>query len=183
MNSRPTSLLVLGLGNVLLADDGVGPAAIAWLQERVLPPAGVVVVDGGTLGLSLLSYVEETETLLLIDAVMTGAAPGTLVRLEGDAVGPAVATRLSPHQIGVADLLEGATWRGKRPARILLLGIVPESIDLGVGLTPAVARSMPALIELIVGEARALGHVFAPALRPPASGTPEIARLALGGAR
>lgn len=180
MSERPTSLLVLGLGNVLLTDDGVGPAAITLLRDRHRAPGGVLVLDGGTLGLSLLGYVEDAETLVLVDAVMADAAPGTLVRLEGRDVGPAVATRLSPHQVGVADLLDGADWHGRRPPRLILLGIVPASIELGLGLSPAVAGAVPELVELVIREASLLGHEFTAASPAPPEHSCEVGRLALG---
>jgi len=154
-------LLVLGLGNVLLEDDGAGAAAVARLVDDFEPPPGARVLDGGTLGLSLLPYLGEADTVLLVDAVHTDDAPGTLVRLEGDEVPPAVATRLSPHQVGVADLLDGARLVGRYPRRVVLHGVVPASIELGVGLTPAVQAALPALVERVVEEARACGFVFA----------------------
>jgi hydrogenase maturation protease len=120
--------------------------------------------------------------VILVDAVRADAPPGTLVRLERDEVGPAVATRLSPHQIGVADLLDGAQWLDRYPSRVLLLGIVPESLDLDVGLSPSVAASLPALVECVVEEARACGFEFSRrANLPPVAadrGTVDVARLA-----
>jgi hydrogenase maturation protease len=160
MSDPATPLLVLGLGNVLLTDDGVGPAAVVRLQDRYSTPDGVRVLDGGTLGLALLHYVEDCETLVIVDAVKADAVPGTLVRLTGDDVGAAVATRLSPHQVGVADLLEGADLLGRKPPIIVLLGIVPESIELGFGLSPSVERAMPDLVDLVVQETASLGFAF-----------------------
>jgi hydrogenase maturation protease len=151
------SLLVLGLGNVLLGDDGAGAAAVARLRARYAWPESVRVFDGGTLGLALLPWVELADAVILVDAVKTDDPPGTLVRLDGTDVPPAVATRLSPHQIGVADLLDGARWRGRYPARIVLVGVVPESIDLAVGLSAPVAAALDGLITRVVEEARALG--------------------------
>lgn len=158
--SKRTPLLVLGLGNVLLEDDGVGAAAVALLLERYVPPERASVLDGGTLGLSLLPYLEEAETVILVDAITADAPPGTVVRLEGADVAPAVATRLSPHQIGVADLLDGARWLDRYPDRLLLLGIVPESMELAVGLSPRVHAALPALVDRIADEARELGFIF-----------------------
>jgi hydrogenase maturation protease len=176
------SLLILGLGNVLLRDDGVGAAAVARLIDDYEAPASVRVLDGGTLGLALLPYLEDASNVVLVDAVKADAPPGTLVRLERDDVGPAVATRLSPHQIGVADLLDGAQWRDRYPSRVLLLGIVPESLDLEVGLSPAVAASLPALVECVVEEARACGFEFSRRPNPPRvrdDGCPvDVGRLA-----
>ncbi|HUC75562.1 MAG TPA: hydrogenase maturation protease [Vicinamibacterales bacterium] len=158
--SERTALLVLGLGNLLLEDDGVGSAAMALLNECYVPPDGARVLDGGTLGLSLLPYLEDAEAVILVDAVKTDAPPGTFVRLDGDDVGPAVGTRLSPHQIGVADLLDGARLLGRYPPRVVLLGLVPGSMELAVGLSPSVRIALPGLVERIVGEAHALGFVF-----------------------
>jgi hydrogenase maturation protease len=158
--SRPTPLLVLGLGNVLLEDDGVGSAAVALLRDRYEPPAGVSVLDGGTLGLALLPYLENAAAAILVDAVRADLPAGSLVRLDGDDVAPAVATRLSPHQVGVADLLDGARWRNRYPSRLILLGLVPQGLDLAVGLSPQVALALPHLVERIVAEASALGFAF-----------------------
>lgn len=180
MNDR-TALLVLGLGNVLLADDGVGSAAVAELRDRYEPCDGARVLDGGTLGLSLLPYLDQADIVILVDAIRADAPPGSFVRLDGDDVGPAVATRLSPHQIGVADLLDGARWLDRYPARVILLGLVPESIELAVGLTPSVARALPGLVTRVVEEAAALGFPFRVKARDaaPLAGFIDVARLAL----
>jgi hydrogenase maturation protease len=176
------SLLILGLGNVLLRDDGVGSAAVAALIEQYEVPEGASVLDGGTLGLALLPYVEDAASVILVDAVKADAPAGTLVRLERGDVGPAVATRLSPHQIGVADLLDGAHWRDRYPSRVLLLGIVPESLDLDVGLSPPVAAALPDLVACVVEEARACGFTFSrrASVTPDGSGSRpvDIGRLA-----
>jgi hydrogenase maturation protease len=180
MNER-TPLLVLGLGNVLLEDDGVGAAAVALLRERYTACSGVQVLDGGTLGLSLLPYLESADALILVDAVRADATPGSLVRLTGDDVAPAVATRLSPHQVGVADLLDGARWLGRYPRRVVLLGLVPESMELVVGLSARVRPALPTLVERVVDEARTLGFAFRPKsidATVAADWTLDVARLA-----
>jgi hydrogenase maturation protease len=160
-HSRPTPLLVLGLGNVLLQDDGVGSTAVSELLDRYEVPSGVRVLDGGTLGLSLLPHVEDAENLILVDAVRTDAPAGALVRLDGSDVLPAVATRLSPHQVGVLDLLDGARWRDRFPFHVALIGVVPDGFELSMTLTPPVAAAVPALVEEIVSEAARLGFRFA----------------------
>ncbi|HKW02517.1 MAG TPA: HyaD/HybD family hydrogenase maturation endopeptidase [Vicinamibacterales bacterium] len=150
-------LLVLGLGNVLLGDDGLGAAAVVRLRDHFIVPPDVHVLDGGTLGLALLPYVEEAEAVILVDAIRGDGPAGTFVRLDGDDVAPAVATRLSPHQVGVSDLLDGARWRDRYPTRVVLLGLVPESIELGVGLSPRVAAALDDLVDRVVDEAAAIG--------------------------
>jgi hydrogenase maturation protease len=153
---------VLGLGNVLCRDDGVGVTAVHALLRAHEPPPGVRVVDGGTLGLALLDLLDADTTLVLVDAVAAAAPPGTLVRLEGQDIGEAVATRLSPHQFGVADLLGAARLLSRYPAEVVLLGIVPQAIELGMGLTPPVAGALPALAQAIAVELARLGYPLVP---------------------
>jgi hydrogenase maturation protease len=155
-------LLVLGLGNVLCADDGVGAAAVARLQRCFVAPSSARVLDGGTLGLSLLPYLEDAEDVILIDAVREDRLPGTLIRLCGDEVGPAVESRLSVHQVGVADLLSGLDLLGRSPRRIVLWGIVPSTLQLGLGRSAVVEANLPALVSRVVDEARLMGYDFAP---------------------
>jgi len=155
-------LLVLGLGNVLCGDDGLGAVAVHLLQWRYICPDGVQVLDGGTLGLSLLPYLEQAREAILVDAIRADGPSGSFVRLEGDDVAPAMAARLSVHQVGVVDLLDAARWRGCSPSRLILLGLVPESLELGVRRTAAVEAALPDLVDRIVAEARGLGHVFLP---------------------
>jgi hydrogenase maturation protease len=108
--------------------------------------------------MALLGELSEARAAILVDAVAADAPAGTLVRVEGDDVAPAVLERLSPHQVGVADLLGAARLLGRDPPTLVLLGAVPQSLELGVGCSPPVAASLDALIEAVAGECRALGH-------------------------
>ena len=155
-------VVLLGLGNVLLGDDGVGVAAVHALLRTHRAPPGVRVLDGGTLGIALLDLLDADAALVLVDAVAADAPPGTLVRLEGNEIGDAVATRLSPHQFGVADLLTAARFASRYPAEVVLLGVVPQAIALGLGLTPPVAETLPALIDAIRLELERLGSPLLP---------------------
>jgi len=158
--AEPTRLLVLGLGNLLCGDDGLGAAAVARLERDWEAPDDALVLDGGTLGLSLLPYVEDTEDAILVDAIREDAPTGSLVRLAGENVAPAVRHRLSPHQVGVADLLDGARLHDRYPRRLVLLGLVPLTLGLGVERSAGVERMIPRLVEAVVAEARRMGHVF-----------------------
>lgn len=158
------SLLVLGLGNVLCGDDGLGVAAVESLQRDYEIPPRVRIVDGGTLGLALLSQFEPTDDVILVDAVATEDPPGSLVRLEGDEVGPAVRGRLSCHQVGVADLLDGLRWLDSYPRSLTLVGLVPETLEVQVARSAAVEEQLPRLVELIVSEATRLGYELLPAM-------------------
>jgi len=150
-------VLVLGLGNVLCGDDGAGVVAVHRLARAWATPAAVRVVDGGTLGLDLLALVAASDRVILVDAVRADGAPGTLVRLTGDAVAPAVYERLSPHQIGVADLLAGAALCDRYPDEAVIVGIVPAMTDLQLGCTSAVEANLDALVDRVVAELRAMG--------------------------
>jgi hydrogenase maturation protease len=174
--TRPISLLVLGLGNRICGDDGLGITAVERLERLYDCPEGVQVLDGGTLGLSLLPYLEDARDVILVDAVRADAPPGTFVHLEGGEVPPAVYERLSPHQIGVSDLLAGADLLGHSPERLVLLGLVPETLDLSLEHSDAVEREIPALVERIVEEAREWGYEL---VRKGADEAPSLGRRGL----
>lgn len=153
-------LLILGLGNLLCADDGLGVEVVTRLRRLYDPPAGVRVLDGGTLGMSLLHWMAGTPNVILVDAIGDDAPPGSFVRLEGDDVAPAVRERLSVHQVGVTDLLDGLRLIDAYPAQLVLLGLVPESVELRVGLSPALERNVEELVEEVAAEAARLGFAL-----------------------
>ncbi|HTO77215.1 MAG TPA: hydrogenase maturation protease [Thermoanaerobaculia bacterium] len=179
---KPTPLLILGLGNLLLEDDGLGVAAVRSLVDRYEIPEGVRVLDGGTLGLSLLPHLEDAERAILVDAIRDDAAPGSLVRLEGADVAPAVAARLSVHQIGVVDLLDGARWLGRTPETLVLHGLVPESLELSIDRSACVERNLPELVRRVAEEAAALGFPLRPrcADETPSETSSPVGSRALG---
>jgi hydrogenase maturation protease len=153
-----SEVLILGLGNPLCSDDGLGIVAVHELQARFTLPEGVVVMDGGTLGLSLLPHLQDARAAILVDAIRTDDAPGSLVRIEGEEVAPAVACRLSPHQVGVADLLDAARLLGQKPEPLILLGIVPAHLGLGFGLSAAVRDRVDDLVRSVAEQAARLGY-------------------------
>ena len=159
---KAIGVLVLGLGNVLLGDDGLGAAALARIERRYRTPPGVRLEDGGTLGLSLLGLLAESDRVILVDAVCTGSPPGTLVRIDGEEVVDAVRERLSPHQIGVADLLDAARLIDCYPTTVTLLGLAPEAIVLSVARSSAVDASLDELVEAIAREVQSLGYEMVP---------------------
>ena len=169
--TRP-GLCVVGLGNVLCRDDGLGVAAVMRLGERFRLSPGVVVLDGGTLGMSLISHLADVPNVLLVDAVELDSTPGTLVELAGESVALAAAERLSVHQVGVVDLLDGLRLIGRYPASIGLVGMVPETTELGVELSPAVENRMPELVDRLAERIVSLGFEAEP-LPPTADGGHE----------
>lgn len=150
--------IVLGLGNLLRRDEGLGIRALWRLQEEYALPEGVQPVDGGTLGLELLSYLEDACRVLVLDAALTDGPPGTLLRLAGDDVPAFLGIRTSPHEVGLADLLAVARLRGTSPAEIVVLGMQPAAIELGWDLSPAVESQLGALVAAAAQELAAWGH-------------------------
>ena len=138
--------VVLGLGNMLMADDGVGLAALARLQEEWFVPRDVSLVDGGTWGMNLLHIVEDADRLLIFDAIDNGAAPGSLVRLEGNDIPRFLAQKVSPHQIDLREVLALAELRGMLPRHIIALGLQPERIEMSTELSFPVASRLDELV-------------------------------------
>lgn len=157
MTSIEPDTLILGIGNLIMTDDGVGVRVIHLLRERYSFPETVTVLDGGTLGLDLLHHLEGIRRLLVVDAVETGGPPGTLVRLTGDEINIAFHTKLSPHQMGLQDLLLVAELRGFSPEEMVLLGVQPGEIGMGTELTPAVAEQVEPLVCNVLHELDAWG--------------------------
>ena len=151
------NILVLGIGNLIMTDDGVGVRVVHLLQERYRFPESVRVMDGGTLGLDLLHYLEGVRRLLVVDAVETGGPPGTLVRLTGDEINIAFRTKLSPHQMGLQDLLLVAELQGFAPEEMVLLGVQPGEIEMGTELTPALTRQVESLVTGALNELEGWG--------------------------
>lgn len=149
-NADGARTVVLGLGNMLMADDGVGLAALARLQDEWFVPHDVTLIDGGTWGMNLLHIVEAADHLLILDAIDNGAAAGTLVELEGSAIPRFLAQKLSPHQIDLREVLALAELRDNLPANLVALGIQPERIELSTELSPAVEEQLDALVDMAV---------------------------------
>lgn len=150
--------LVLGLGNLLLRDEGVGVRVVEVLAERYALPAEVEVVDGGTAGMDLLNTLAGCDHLLICDAVRTGGPPGSVVKLVGEQVPALFQTRCSPHQLGLSDLLATLTLTGEAPAALTLIGIVPADLRLGLELSPEVTAVVGQAVESLAAELRELGY-------------------------
>jgi hydrogenase maturation protease len=155
-------ILVLGIGNLVMSDDGVGVWIVQELQKRYTFPGNVEVMDGGTLGLDLLPKLEGIERLLVIDAVETGGTPGTLIRLTGEDLPIALQTKLSPHQMGLKDLLAVAELMGHAPREMVLIGVQPGSIEMDTSLTPDVEVKVEIMIANVLKQMDDWGVVAEP---------------------
>lgn len=138
--TRPPSL-VIGLGNELLQDEGVGVVALRKLADLELFD-DVELLEGGTLGLALAPEIEGRTNLVLLDAVRDGERkPGSVVVLEGDEVPRAQRLSLSVHEVGVVDMLGAAEFAGRAPVNVALVGAVPAALGVGIGLSPGLERA------------------------------------------
>ncbi len=147
-------VLILGIGNVLWADEGFGPRCVEAMAESYALPQGVQLLDGGTQGLYLLPFLEEVEALLVFDAIDYGLPPGTL-KIVRDGEVPAFmgAKKMSLHQTGFQDVIATAQLMECCPPRMTLIGCQPVELeDYGGGLRPAVAARIPEVLRLAVEE-------------------------------
>ena len=172
---RDTGIVVLGVGNMLAGDDGVGVHVISRLGEPGAPalPSGTRVLDGGTLGLELLAVLHDARALVVVDAVDVGASPGTVRLLSGPEVEAALAHSMSAHQIGVADLLALAQLTEILPAKVSMVGVQPDQVGLSLELSPRVRAALPDAVEAV----RRVTWAYAETLGAPGS----VARTRSGG--
>ncbi len=142
--------IVLGLGNTLNRDEGLGVHALHRLEEQLGEVQGVELLDGGVLGLNLLMLVEDCRWLLILDAVNAGKAPGTLIELAKEQIPLFAGVRMSEHQITFQEVLGLASIRGHLPEYLHLIGIQPADLSIGVELSPVVASAMPSVVAQAV---------------------------------
>jgi len=181
MTSSGGPLLIVGIGNVLLRDDGVGVEVVREMERRagrgeLELPAGAALVDGGTLGLNLLPLLAGAQAIVLVDAVDRGREPGTVEVVRGEAlVAPAAGGRrgddVAVGRGGLRELLAAARLAGADPAAIALVGIQPAEIVVGLELTADVRRAVPVVIEITLDEVRRM------AASPPATRDAPAQRL------
>jgi len=156
-------VLVLGIGNILLSDEGVGVHVVNRLQETFSIPDSVELIDGGTMGLDLMPYFEGRSHVFVVDAICSdGEKPGTIRRFSGNEVMTMLGERISPHQIGLSDLLACTAVDTQLPENIVLFGIVPESLATSLDLTPAIQDKVEELVALVRGELETAGILLEP---------------------
>jgi len=151
-NESQERILILGVGNILLGDEGVGIHAIRELEKTALPPH-VDLIDGGTAGLDLLDLMRGYERVIIIDAVEAGAEPGTIFRFTPEEVtSETSALPLSLHQTEVLKVLQLAAFVGRPLPRIIIYGIQPEVMDWSTELSSALRASLAKLVDAVLKE-------------------------------
>jgi len=143
------NIALIGIGNLLLSDEGVGVHAINKLNDEYKFPESVRLIDGGTMGLDILPFLEGNDKVLIIDAVNFHKEPGTIEIIEGDEIPKFLSSKLSVHQIGIPDMLFAARLMDIIPSEICLIGIQPKSIVPGLELSEEIKNRFEALLERI----------------------------------
>ena len=155
--TRIPSVLVLGVGNTVMQDDGIGVQAVRALAESYKFPAHVRLIEAGTAGLRLLSELDRRDHLLIIDAVSGKERPGSIYRLTPEDLPKEQGPLISAHEVGIAELLSAAELLGKRP-RTRILGVQPlEAQAAGLKLTPTLQKALPSVVAAAVEELKAMG--------------------------
>ncbi len=164
-NQTVAPILVLALGNVLLGDDGVGPELLERVRQKCLHLPQIDFVDGGTQGLALLGYLENRESVVILDACSLGAAAGEVCVLQDDEIFSSAGPRsTTAHEGNAGELLAAARLLGQLPPRVVLVGVEPESVRTGLGLSETVSTSLPlasALVSAFIENLLARSEQFA----------------------
>lgn len=151
-------VVVLGVGNILMSDEGVGVHAVEALTSQYSIPDEVEVIDGGTSGMDCLDRIAEADLLLIADCMRSkDKAPGTITRLADDEINAWFKTRISPHQVGLSDVLAACCFHGISPKKVVLVGVQPASFETCMELTPTVAAVLPQVLDRLVEEVAAMG--------------------------
>ena len=143
----PSEVTILGVGNVILRDEGFGVRVVEYLDSRYEFPDTVQLVDGGTLGIELTQYLTGTKRLLVIDSINGGKTPGTAFCFRNDEVMAHFQDKLSAHEVGIQDVLALLTVTGRKIPEVAVIGAQPYSVEAGVELTEAMQALLPQMAE------------------------------------
>ncbi len=150
---------ILGIGNVILRDEGFGVRVAEYLDKHYEFPESVQIVDGGTLGIELTQYVTGTEKLLVIDSINGGAEPGTTFRFHNDDVMEHFQDKLSAHEVGIQDVLGLLTVTGHKIPDVVVIGAQPYDVEAGVELSDGMMKLLPQMVEQALSELKNWGIV------------------------
>lgn len=148
----PPKITLIGLGNILLQDEGAGVHAVRLIQERYRTPPELEIVDGGTSGLDLLPYLEGRDMVLFADAVNFGQEPGYIGMLENQEIPAFFAVKSSLHHLGLADVLAAAHLLDLLPPELCLIGIQPNSLEPGLELSQRLQARLDDFLERLLAK-------------------------------
>lgn len=154
--------VVLGIGNTILTDEAAGVRVVEALERDYKLPENVLAIDGGTSGMEMIEDLSDLDFLIVVDVVKTGAAPGTVVKIDGADIPVFFRGKLSPHQIALPDVLASLELLGTMPSEIIVLGVEPISLELGMEMTATVAERIPQLVAMVVEELAGRGYRLEP---------------------
>jgi hydrogenase maturation protease len=146
------SITLIGLGNILMGDEGVGVHALRYIQENFVAPPELEIVDGGTSGLDLLPFIEGRDHVLFVDAVNFNREPGYIGVLTHGQIPALFSAKGSLHHMGLMDVLAAAQLLGKLPEQMTLIGIQPHTIAAGLDLTPTLQARLKPLADRILAQ-------------------------------
>ncbi|MGJ7921812.1 HyaD/HybD family hydrogenase maturation endopeptidase [Neobacillus sp. LXY-4] len=149
-NTKENKITILGIGNSIFTDEGVGIHILPLLEERFAGDPEIEIIEGSTDGMKLLGPVEDTDHLIVIDAINAGKPGGTIISLIGNEIPAYFGIKMSIHQLGFQEVLFAAKLREKYPKNIAMLGMQPSSLELGVQLTEVNQAMLPDLAEAVV---------------------------------
>lgn len=146
---KTKKIIIIGIGNTLYSDEGVGVHIIPYLENALSDYDNVEVIEGITDGIKLLGPIEEADYLIIVDAVNAGKDSGSIITLLNDEIPAYFGIKMSIHQIGLQEVLNAARIRERLPKEMVLIGIQPHILDLGLALSDVVESSIPKVIELV----------------------------------
>jgi len=147
---KPSRVVVVGIGNLLLKDEGIGIHTVRALQEIGFPP-DVKLIDGGT-SPDLIASTRAGDKLIIIDAARAGGAPGTVYRFRPEDLSQETGTIVSVHELGVEPNLRLMSLEGNEPGEIVIIGVEPKDIDWGIELSAELQQKLPEIVRVVLGE-------------------------------
>lgn len=157
MSIEKKDILIIGMGNVLMQDEGIGVRAVEELESQYEIPEGVTVVDGGTTGMELFEPIRNCRQLIVADAVNTGDPYGTIVRIANEQIPSFFQTKISNHQLGLSDLLALLQLKSEVPENVVIIGMVPHSLENKLGLSDESTAGLNEMVVQLVNELASMG--------------------------